>query len=206
MNRARKGLEPIYLEPIFYPKPKRIYSILHGVTPPKRTHNLSLFPVFSFFATQTASFFSFYCPSFFFLSTFLCLIAFLISSCPSYQFIFFFSFTDLPPYWHFLLFTPYFHPTIFMSLFLTSIQCETRHGLSRLLPTFQIRPALPSNWWIPSVGHFLSIFFAWLVTCLPSPYYETFRSGFYSNARSSWCVCIQRRDNTRTVRILNWVS
>ena len=82
----------------------------------------------------------------FFPSTFLCLVAFLVSSCPSYQFIFpvygpsSLLLTDisfslpLPP-----------HPTIFMSLFLTSIQCVTQHDLSRLSPAFQIRPAHPGN-------------------------------------------------------------
>ena len=175
--------------------PVSYYTASH----PRKNHNLSVFAVSCY--SNCINFFVI-SPSFLFLpSIFLCLIAFLISSCPSYQFIFFVYRPS--PYWHFILLTPPFHPTIFMSLFLTSIQCETRLDLSRLPPAFQIRPPLPNNWWIPSVGHFLSIFLAWLVTCRPSPYYETFRPGFYSNAMSSWCVCIQRRDITRMVRILN---
>jgi hypothetical protein len=116
------------------PKP-RIHTILHGVTPPI-THNLSVFPIscysncINFWPSTVLSFSSRQHFSVSLHSLFL----------PA-RLISLFSFTDLPPYWHFHLFTSPFHPIIFMSLFLNSIQCETRHDLSLLPPAFQIRPA-----------------------------------------------------------------
>jgi hypothetical protein len=58
---------------------------------PPKNHNLSVFPASCY---SNCIFFFVSSPSIFLPSTFLCLIAFLISSCPSYQFIF--SFTNLP--------------------------------------------------------------------------------------------------------------
>jgi hypothetical protein len=150
------------------PKP-RIYTILHGVTPPIN-HNFSVFPI------SCHSNCIIFCPftvlTFFFpvnISVSHCILYFFLSVLSVYFCLRTFPLTDIS-----------------LSLPLPSIQQYLCHCFS--LPFSErrcticpvCRPLsksglpLPSNWWIPSVGHFLSIFFAWLVTCGPSPYYETF--------------------------------
>lgn len=109
----------------------RYYTASH----PRKNHNLSVFPVPCY--SNCVIVLSLHSP-------FFSPVNLSLSRCISYFFLpilsLYFFVHGPSPYWHFLLLTSPFHPTIFMSLFLTSIHCETRHDLSRLPPAFQIRP------------------------------------------------------------------